>query len=178
MPEVDFSKISIKELGCLIHETLKQNGIDATLVGGACVSIYSENLYESFDLDFVTYENLKKVAPILEKLGFKLQGRSFVHQDSPYFIEFVNPPVAIGHELIENFAQMKTVTGTLQLLLPTDCVKDRLAKYFYWDDYQGLHQAILVGSKNNIDLVRLKEWAVKEGFAEKFNKFLKELQSQ
>lgn len=178
MAELDFSKIGIKELGCLIHETLKSDGIDATLVGGACVSIYSENLYESYDLDFVTFESLKKVAKILEKIGFALQGRSFARKDCPYFIEFVNPPIAIGHELVKNFAQMKTVLGTLQLLMPTDCVKDRLAKYFYWNDYQGLEQAILVALKNEVDLNLLSQWASKEGFSEKFNDFRRELKAR
>ena len=33
---------------------MKNNGIEAVLVGGACVSTYSHNRYQSFDLDFVS----------------------------------------------------------------------------------------------------------------------------
>ena len=38
---MDFSNPDLKELACLIYETLKNSGINAGLVGGACVSIYS-----------------------------------------------------------------------------------------------------------------------------------------
>lgn len=76
----------------------KRSGIDAVLVGGACVSIYSKNRYQSYDLDFVTYEELNNIEKALEKLGFKRSGRCFSHAKCPYLIDFVNPPIAIGHE--------------------------------------------------------------------------------
>lgn len=31
------------------------------MVGGACVTIYSANRYQSYDLDYVTYEDMKKI---------------------------------------------------------------------------------------------------------------------
>lgn len=43
---MDFSNSNIKELACQIYEILKNSGIDAVLVGGACVSIYSQNKYQ------------------------------------------------------------------------------------------------------------------------------------
>lgn len=42
MSKLDFSNIDLKDLACLIYETLKSSGINAILVGGACVSIYFE----------------------------------------------------------------------------------------------------------------------------------------
>jgi hypothetical protein len=68
---MDYSKIDLKGLACLIYETLKSNGIEAVLVGGACVSIYSQNRYQSFDLDFVTYEELKSIEKALENSDLK-----------------------------------------------------------------------------------------------------------
>ncbi len=55
---MDFSNPDLKELACLIYETLKNSGINAVLVGGACVSIYSHNRYQSSDLDFATCKQL------------------------------------------------------------------------------------------------------------------------
>lgn len=52
---MQFSNIDIKDLTSFIYETLKNQGIDVVLLGGACVSIYSQNRYQSYDLDFVTY---------------------------------------------------------------------------------------------------------------------------
>lgn len=104
---MDFANIDIKELACFIYETLKQSGIDAVLVGGACVTIYSQNRYQSYDLDFVTYKELKVVEKALEKHGFKRTGRCFVHEHCPYLIDFVNPPIAIGNESIRHFETLK-----------------------------------------------------------------------
>jgi hypothetical protein len=81
---MEFSGINIKDFACFIYETLKSNGINAALVGGACVSIYSQNRYQSYDLDFVSYEELKLIEKTLTKLGFKRTGRCFAHEDCPF----------------------------------------------------------------------------------------------
>ncbi|MDI6740798.1 MAG: hypothetical protein QME74_10605 [Candidatus Edwardsbacteria bacterium] len=47
---------------------------------------------------------------------------------------------------------MKLPTGRLHLLSPTDCVKDRLAAYFHWNDRQSLEQAGLVADNRKIDI--------------------------
>jgi hypothetical protein len=175
MSKTDFSKIDLKDLACLIYETLKNSGINAILVGGACVSIYSENRYQSYDLDFVTYEELNLIEKALNKLGFKRSGRCFSHAECPYLIDFVNPPIAIGHEPIHHFEMLSTRAGSLQLLTPTDSVKDRLASYFYWSDEQALEQALLVAKNHKIDLKDLKRWAKEEGFLSLFKHFLEQL---
>ena len=66
---MDFANPDVKELAAFIFETLKKSGIHVVLVGGACVSIYSHNQYQSSDLDFATYEELKPIEIALTKLG-------------------------------------------------------------------------------------------------------------
>lgn len=175
MTKIDFSNIDLKELACLIYETLKNHGINAVLVGGACVSIYSKNRYQSYDLDFATYEEIKVVEKALQTLGFVRTGRSFSHVKCPYLIDFINPPIAIGHEPIRHFETLNTSAGSLQLLTPTDSVKDRLASYFYWNDEQAFEQALLVAKSNAIDLKDLQRWAKEEGFLSRFKHFLEQL---
>lgn len=169
---MDFSNVDLKELASLIYETLKKEGIDAVLVGGACVSIYSRNRYQSSDLDFVTYEELKPIEKALSKLGFKRTGRCFSHDQCPFLIDFVNPPVSVGQEAIHKFSTLKTSFGSLQLLSPTDCVKDRLASFFHWNDAQALEQALMVAEDHSIDLNDLKRWAITEGFESKLEDVL------
>ncbi len=105
--KTNFSKISLQELASFVYETLKSHRIDVVLVEGACVSIYSENRYQSMDVDFVTYQELRSIEQILQKFGFKRVGRSFSHGDSPYLVDFVNPPIAIGHEAIHQFKKLQ-----------------------------------------------------------------------
>jgi hypothetical protein len=169
---MNLSKLNIKELAALIYETLKKNDIDAVLVGGACVSIYSKNRYQSIDLDFVTYSELVPIEKALSKLGFKRTGRCFSNPKCLFLIDFVNPPIAVGHQSIHKFKTLKTTSGSLKLLNPTDCVKDRLASFFHWNDEQALEQALLVSENCLIDLSDLKRWAKKEGFEKKMKLFL------
>lgn len=168
---INFRKIDLKQLAVLIYEALRQDQLDAVLVGGACVSIYTENRYQSYDLDFVSHEELKNITKALAKIGFRRQGRYFVHDDCPYFIDFVNPPVAVGHQPVRQFKELRTEAGRLQLLTPKDCVKDRLAAYFHWNDLQTLDQAVLVAQHYPVDLVEIGKWAEQEGHKTKFETF-------
>ncbi|NGX26758.1 MAG: hypothetical protein K940chlam6_00683 [Chlamydiae bacterium] len=179
LSKINFSKISIKELAGQIANTLEKAGINSDLVGGACVSIYSKNQYLSYDLDFVIYEDTKLVKKVLSEIGFKQKGRYFSHPKCPFFVEFVSPPLAIGNEPVKKIDSLKTPFGKIQLLTPQDCVKDRLASYFHWDDLQALDQAVLVYKKNKQKMVlgELKKWAEKEKGLEKYRLFLERIKA-
>lgn len=61
---------SLLELATIISEALDEAGITAVLSGGAAVSIYTSNKYQSKDLDFVTSAEFAKLVEILEPFGF------------------------------------------------------------------------------------------------------------
>lgn len=64
-------RTSIEEVGAIVSEALSAEGIQAVLTGGAVVSIYSDNKYESFDLDFIILGLGKSVDQAMTSLGFK-----------------------------------------------------------------------------------------------------------
>ena len=77
------------EIAAVVSEALETAGLDAVLSGGAVVTIYSENQYESFDLDFVTIERRERIAAVMTPLGFTAErGRHFVHPRTRYLVEF------------------------------------------------------------------------------------------
>lgn len=172
--KINWKTIGVKELAGLIGQHLKVDGIEAILVGGSCVTIYSNNRYISLDLDYVCHEDFHKIAASLKKLGFIKKGRHFEHPDCPFLIDFVTEPVAIGNEVITKFEQMPTKYGTFKLLSPTDCVKDRLASFYYWDDRQAFNQALEVYRDHQINIKEIRRWSEIEGFTDKFLFFEKE----
>lgn len=165
--------MNMTELAAFVCSELGKHDINVVLSGGSCVEIYSQGDYTSYDLDLINRynETFYKIKDVMQNLGFKEEGKYFIHEDTKYFIEFPSGPLGVGDEPVSKIDEIKTKYGTLKLLTPTDCVKDRLAAYFHWDDEQSLTQATWVASKNEIDLENIENWAKKEKSLEKFNKF-------
>ena len=168
---------TIEELAAIVSTTLEAAGISAVLSGGAVVSIYTNNEYESSDLDFVSSEGTRRIAEVIGPLGFRKEGRMFSHPRTRLFVEFPAGPLAIGDQLIRatEVAEKRTKAGTIRLLTPTQCVMDRLAAYFHWNDLQSLDQALMVALSQPISLGKLDAWAKREGETDKLRKFKQEL---
>ncbi|NGX45960.1 MAG: hypothetical protein K940chlam2_01141, partial [Chlamydiae bacterium] len=135
--------------------------------------IYSANRYQSYDLGFVNYEDVKKVAKVLELLNFQKEGKYFSNPECEFIIEFVAPPVSVGDEPIHKFEYHETPLGAIKMLTPTDSVKDRLASFYHWDDNQALDQPLAIYKEQDINLREIKRWSEKEGYSQKFDFFLK-----
>ena len=167
--------MSMEELGAFVCSALEKEGIDTVLSGGCCVEIYSNGRYTSDDIDLIDRFNggHRKIKTVMENLGFRehKMKRYFVHDETALFIEFPRGPLGVGDTPIKDLAERKGETGTLKLLTPTDCIKDRLAGYYHWDDEQNLEQAIWVANENEFDIVAIEEWSKNEGEIEKFDVF-------
>ncbi|MBE3125223.1 MAG: hypothetical protein IMZ57_06155 [Acidobacteria bacterium] len=169
--------LPLPDLAAVICDACKRSGIDIVLSGGACVSIYTKNKFESFDLDFVLQSHVSrtKIKPVVEALGFKKDGRHFRHPESPYIVEFLSPPLSVGEESVREIREMRRGKMTLKLLSPTDCVKDRLAAFYHWNDRPSLDQAIMVCKDTQVDLREVKRWSTNEGMRDRFDLFKKTL---
>ena len=169
-------KISLKELAGLVCSVLNKRGVEAILTGGACVTLFSRNKYQSMDLDFVTYASgpeLKNIRLAMLDIGFKRAAEGFfAREDCPFIVEFIPPPLAVGSEPVKKTITINTKHGNLRLLSPTDCVKDRLAAFYHWDDPQSLNQALMVAKRRHIDLKEIKRWSKVERQLEKYREFI------
>lgn len=150
----------------LVSEALANAGIVATLSGGGAVSLYSENEYASYDLDFVTSERNSAIAKAIEPLGFVYEPgtREFNNPDTEYYVEFPPGPLAFGETVIpdEQAAVLKTEYGPLRIVTPTQSVMDRLAAYCAWNDNQAFDQAVMVARRQPLDWDALAEWGRRE----------------
>jgi hypothetical protein len=154
---------SLEEIATLVCSRLETDGISVVLSGGAAVSIYSDNEYESYDVDFIPTGLARRVDRTMEALGFEKQQRHWVHPRNPYWVEFPAGPVAIGEEVIHDFAERRNRAGVLRILHPTECVMDRLTWFIHNADRQCLEQALQVARRHPIDLARIERWAAGEG---------------
>lgn len=166
--------MNLTELGSYICSHLKEKGIDVVLSGGSVVEIYSSGKYVSYDMDFINRynEQRKNIVAAMNELGFTEERKYFIHPDTTYFIEFPPGPLGVGDELVKMISEISTPLGKLRIISPTDCVKDRLAAYYHWDDLQSLEQAMMVAKEHEIDIDDVRRWSEKEKMIEKFKQFV------
>ena len=169
--------MSQAELAAYIQDALQEEGIKVVLSGGSAVAFYSSNKYVSKDLDLINtnFAKRKEIKSEMEKLGFREQGRYFIHSDTEYYVEFPDGPLSVGEEPVKEINEFELPTGTLRVISETDCVKDRLCAYYFWNDQQGLAQAILVARNQTVDLNEVKRWSKREGKEYEFGIFKEKL---
>ncbi len=174
---MNLKEVSIQDLAIYVCHQLAQAGIETVLSGGACVFIYTHNEFLSFDLDFVLLDLSKKkeIGRVLGKIGFQPEGRHFRHGDTPFIVEFLSPPLAVGEEPVKEIQTIEKNDRKLNLLSPTDCVKDRLAAFYHWNDKPSLEQAVIVSRAQAVDLKEIERWSANEGMVDKYPTYLAEL---
>lgn len=161
------------ELAAYIQDALQAEGIQVVLSGGSAVSFYSSNKYVSKDLDLINtgFARRSKIKAVMENLEFTERGRYFIHPETTFFVEFPDGPLSVGEEPVKEVSEFKLATGTLKVLSSTDCVKDRLCAFYFWNDLQGLEQAVLVAKSQTVDLKEIKRWSKVEGKEKEFKAF-------
>lgn len=169
--------MSQAELAAYIQSHLQKEKINVVLSGGSAVAFYSGNKYVSKDLDLINanFAKRKDIKTVMERIGFHETGRYFVNPETQFFIEFPGGPLSVGEEPVKAIDEFKLTTGTLRIISATDCVKDRLCAYYFWNDQQGLEQAILVSKSQQVNLKEIKRWSKVEGKEQEFEIFKKML---
>jgi len=168
----EICEMNIGELAAFVCSHLFANGIKCVLSGGACVSIYTNNEYQSYDIDFIENHSIlkRKLKEVLGRIGFTEDNRYFRNIETKFFIEFPTGPLSIASEPVNEVNEIEFPTGKLFLLTPTDCVKDRLCAYYFWGDLQSLEQAINISKHQKIDIDGIQRWSESENKFEAFEK--------
>ena len=158
--------MSLMDFAAAISEILTLEGISAVLTGGAAVSIYTNNFYESGDADFISSSDQDVITVALARHGFTpitKNNKNFKHPNCEFTLEFPGREVYLLGER-QTKVDMLTINGTtLQILSPTQSVMDRLSAYIAWKDVQGLDQAQWIAERQPVTLSRIVKWAKVEG---------------
>jgi len=175
---VKLSRLTTERLAAVVCDALERRGFTAVLTGGACVMIYAEGKYVSKDMDFVLapQDRLGEVEAALAELGFRAAGRVYVHPEVDLAVDVGNRwPVAVGQEILAPPPRRSVSGYHLRMLSATDCVKDRLASFYYWEDRQALEQAVLVCLVQRVKMREVERWSRAEGQESGYADFRREL---
>lgn len=164
MTKID-RKTTRERLIAIVARHLHAEGIEVVLVGGSVAAIYSAEKYVTYDLDLVSWAPLPRVAAALAPLGYRMSGRLARHPETDFVLDFVSSPVLVGHKYVPDSAlrTRKTADGAYRLLSPLDCVLDRLSAFYYYEDRQGLEQAISIARRLRVPIAEVRRWSREEG---------------
>jgi hypothetical protein len=171
------NKMNQAELAAFVDQHLSDSGLHVVLSGGAAVRIYSNGEYVSSDIDLVNarFASRDRIEKSMMELGFIPKGQHFEHPETEHIIEFPPGPLQFGDGKVKIVDKMKFDTGILRIISPTDCIKDRLAHYYYWGDRQCPQQATMVASRHDINIKELRDWSKGEGKFEEFKRIQNDL---
>ena len=152
---------------------LRKAGLTAVLTGGACAAIYSAGAYTSYDLDFVVQGggSRRALEQAMVAAGFGRQGDRYVHPGTPFFVEFVRGPLAVGDDIDVRPTTLRVGRGHTLALAPTDACRDRLAAFFHWADRGSLAAAVAIARRHRVDMTVIERWSGHEGAPDKFEEF-------
>lgn len=150
---------SLADLAGAVAAALRELGHDPAVVGGSAAAVHAPEAYRSRDVDTVIIGGVDSAPALIaamESIGFHLtRSHLFEYECGPYTVDFVPSPVAIGGDVIDDFATASTASGTLRVLHVEDVVADRLNKYVCWGDQEAFEVAVTVARSKGISFTRV-----------------------
>lgn len=87
---------ALRIVAVLTHH-LKKVGINPILVGGAAVEFYTAGGYATQDIDLIAPHD-EDLLRVMSDLGFKREGRYFIHRPYKILIEFPSSRLQVGEK--------------------------------------------------------------------------------
>jgi hypothetical protein len=156
-----------------VCQALTDSGFDPVLTGRACASVYANHSIKVEAMDFVVSEYIvDEIRSKMKSLGFACKvHRTFGSKECPFEVSFLPPPVVVGDAVVDELNTIKTSKGTLRLLNPTDCVRQRLSTYYRFGNRHALDDAVIVAKKFKVDMDLIERWSHWEWASDKFEVF-------
>lgn len=166
------ARSSLPDIAFAVCTALDDAGITAVLTGGSAATFHAPDAYQSCDLDFVITLHANGGERALASLGYRREADYYVHEHSPFPLEFPRGPLMVGDDLITAWSTMRRANQLAHVLTPTDCCRDRLAAFLFWNDFSGLEQALAVcHARPDVDLAIVRDWCERARHAAKWDLF-------
>jgi hypothetical protein len=171
---------SLEDVCFAVCTALTHAGTVAVLTGGSAATYYAPQAYQSGDADFIiTFSSDTALAGnVLRDLGYREIGGTYHHNMNIFTVEFPPGPLAIGSDLVSSHDTIQRGSEILYVLSRTDCVRDRLASFYFFDDRSALAAAIAVAQSGHVNLGAIRRWSESEGQASRFAEFYESLEKR
>ncbi|MGB6517505.1 MAG: hypothetical protein WBE79_03240 [Candidatus Cybelea sp.] len=164
---------SLEDVCFAVCSALQNVGTVAVLTGGSAATYYAPEAYQSRDADFIIKFSADRAGAgnAMRDLGYHEIGGTYHHNKNVFTIEFPPGPLSVGSDLVRTYETINRNDDVLHLLSRTDCVRDRLAAFYFFADRSALAAAVGVARSGVFDLPLIERWSLKEGEARRFAEF-------
>lgn len=108
---------------------LKENGVDAILVGGEAIDLYTAGTFATSDIDLLV-DNRTITEKMLNKFGFEKQGNGlWFNSDLNIVIEVIEQSYIGDRNRLRKF---KVKDYELRVAAPEDLIRNRLVSAKFW----------------------------------------------
>lgn len=126
--ETDLFKRRILFLGFLSAK-LEENGVDAILVGGEAIDLYTAGTFATSDIDLLV-DNKTTAEKLLNRFGFGKQGNGlWFNSDLNIVIQVISESYSGDPDRLRKF---KVKTYELRVAAPEDLIQNRLCSAKFW----------------------------------------------
>ena len=158
-----------------LTSALTPHGIRPIVVGGHALEFYTLGDYTTGDIDMVC-TNLEPIQEILEKAGFKREGRHWYREDVDLAVEFPSSSLLGAWNRVE---EVLLDNGTAYIIGKEDLLIDRLNACVHWHSEEDCRWAkrLLLLYGEEMDWEYLYTRAQEEGTREQLEQLWSEVQS-
>ncbi len=139
------------------------------------VEAYTRGLYMTADVDYALSDPVSEVAPVLENLGFKREGRAFYHPDADLVVEF---PGRLETGEMSRLVTVEIDGLEVSLLSLEDIISDRVSAARQWQDRSSREWArrLILAYRDRLDLGLLEAICREHHCADEFHAILASLE--
>jgi uncharacterized nucleotidyltransferase DUF6036 len=148
-------------LSAFLSEKLKESGVDAILVGGEAIDLYTAGTFATSDIDLLV-TNKTLTEKLLNRFGFGRQDAIWFNRDLNIVIQVIPEPYSGDLSKLRKF---KVKEYELRVAAPEDLIANRLysAKFSKSNPQRDLEQAVTLLRifSGSIDIAYLDDQAKK-----------------
>jgi len=168
---------TLREVAFTVCTALDRAGVTAVLTGGSAAAVHAPGVCQTRDLNFVVPTPADETSgdEALRSLGYRLEGTAFRHGENELTLGFPPGPLVVGGDLVRGWDTIEQSGWLLHILSPTDCCRDRLAGFLFWQDRGSLVQAAAVAGArpDGVDLDAVRLWCGRQGRPDVFDEFMR-----
>ncbi|MFW5979626.1 MAG: DUF6036 family nucleotidyltransferase [Halanaerobium sp.] len=173
----NFSK-KLKIIAVLTSAIKEKLNLTPVVVGGQAVEFYTGGGYATMDVDMICETSTKKIAEVIEKLGFYRDNKYWILDSNKIDLAIETPSGPLAGS-VDKLMELEIGQHTAYFIGIEDIIIDRLNAYVHWNEkwQEEWILGMLVSNYDDIDFEYLHKRAGEERINDYLTKMIKKAEA-